>query len=133
MEMSPTHYLPSEVLNYANFPEVLEQAEKINQFQKLLEPIMLAVSAYDLGTTDGIYVNIADVTRTRDLSYEISDILGMAPNVCYDVLIPIREAQESLNELIFSFQYEKVPVVFDKQRTDMQHLNDVVTKSGSVI
>lgn len=122
MLMSPTHYLPSEELKYSNYPELYELADKLDQYQTLLEPIIAAVNDYDLGTTDGIYVNIAEVINVRDLSFDISDTLGSAPNICYDVLIPIRDTQESLNELIFSYQYEKAPVVFDQQRTDMKRL-----------
>lgn len=133
MLMNPTHYLPSEVLQYSNYPEVYELGSKIDQFQKGLEPIMLAVSAFDMGVENGIYVNIAEVERVRALSFEISEVLGSAPKVCYDILLPVREAQEALNELIFSFHYERVPMVFDKQRTDMKRLNLVVTKTGGTI
>lgn len=128
--MPSTYYLTNEELKFANYPEVYELSNKLDEFQRLLEPIMFAVYQFDEGMTDGIYVNIAEVERTRDLSYELTDTLGTAPKVCFDILIPLRDAQESLNELIFSFKYEKVPVVMDKQRNAMKTLNDTVNKSG---
>lgn len=133
MLMSLTHYLPSEELKYSNFPELYELSDKIKEFQKSVEPIVTAISDYDMGTADGIYVNIAEVERVRELSFDLTDTLGAAPKVCYDVLMPIRDAQEALNELIFSFHYEKAPVVYDKQRTDMKRLNEVVNKSSERI
>jgi hypothetical protein len=131
--MSSTHYLPSEVLQYSNYPEVHDLKDKIALFQSNAVPVMSALSDYDTGIEPYIYVNIAEVIKLRDLAFELSDILGAAPKVCYDVLLPIRDAQEALNELIFSFQYEKVPVVVDRQRNAMQELNAVVNKSGEVI
>lgn len=133
MLMDAVYYLPSEEFKYTNYPEVFGIMDKINSFTSSLEPIMLAVSDYDQGETDGIYVNIAEVERIREVSFEISEILGLAPKVCYDILLPIREAQEALNELIFSFKFEEVPVVFDIQRTDLQTLNNVVNKYGEEV
>jgi hypothetical protein len=131
--MPSTQYLPSEVIQYSNFPELYQLKDKISDFQKAIVPIMTAISEYDLGQTDCIYVNIAEVQRVRDMSFDITEVLGMAPNVCYDMLLNFRDAQEALNELIFSFQYEQIPVVVDKQRTAMKELNSVVNMTGDVI
>jgi hypothetical protein len=131
--MPSTQYLPSEVIQYSNFPELYQLKDKISDFQKAIVPIMNAISEYDLGQTDCIYVNIAEVQRVRDMSFDITEVLGMAPNVCYDMLLNFRDAQEALNELIFSFQYEQIPVVVDKQRTAMKELNSVVNMTGDVI
>jgi hypothetical protein len=131
--MSATHYLPSEELKYSNYPEIYEIQTKIDEFQERIEPVVIAISDYDMGTRDAIYVNIAEVERILSLSYDITDTLGAAENVCYDILLPLRSSQEALHELIFSFKYEKSPVVMDIQRTEMKRLNNVINKSGEVI
>lgn len=123
--MSPTHYLPSEEVKYSNYPELYEVMDKIRAFQAMLEPIMLATYEYDEGMADAIYVNAAEVERVLSLSYEITDFLGIAPNVCYEFVLPIREAQESLHELLFSFKYERAPIVLDRQRTEMRRLGNI--------
>lgn len=129
MLLSTSQYLPSEALKFSNYPELYTVLDSLNQFQTMLNPIMLAVSDYDSGVEDYIYVDISALRAAINLSFTITDVLGRATNVCFDVLLPIRDAQEALNELIFSYQYEKSPVVLDRDKTNLQRINNVSTQT----
>lgn len=129
MLLSTSQYLPSEEVKFSNYPELYTVLTSLTQFQTMLNPIMLAVSDYDSGAEDYIYLNISDVQAALNLSFTITDILGRASNVCFDVLLPIRDAQEGLNELIFSYKYEKSPIVLDRDKTTLQQLNNVYTQT----
>jgi hypothetical protein len=131
MLLSPSQYLPKEELRYSNFPDIYPLLDKINEFQTLIEPFIAAVSDYDTGTAEYIFVSISDLQTALNLSYEITDVLGRADNVCYEVLLPIRDAQQSINELVFSYLYERSPVVLDKEKTNLQQLNSITTSPTS--
>lgn len=129
MLLSPSQYLPKEEMKYSNYPDVYSILDKINQFQSKMEPVIAAVNDYDSGVADFIYVNVSDLITLRSLGFDITDFLGRSANVCYEVLLPVRDAIQSLNELIFSYQYEKSPVVLDKEKTNLQQINNVTNSS----
>jgi hypothetical protein len=89
-----------------------------------MEKVAISFGNYEEGVDDRIYLNATEMRNMRDLSFRITEVLGRAENVCYDVLLPIREFQTTLNEFIFSFDAQPNEIVVDKKQIAMTSEDD---------
>jgi len=97
---------PKEEFKYANFPEVAVLEDQLITFFTYVEEVNSAVSAFQSREADKVYLNIAELQTALDNSYSITDVLGRADNVCFDLLMNIRDIQENLLEILYSYNSE---------------------------
>ena len=103
----------SEELRYANYPEVAQVEDDLRTFLTYMETVQSAIAAYEDLETDKIILNMADLVRMLELSYSITDVLGRASRPCYDILIGLRDMQDSLHDIQFSYLSEGSRTVRD--------------------
>lgn len=99
--MESLYYLPSEQPNYINFPEVRTQKYNIQTVMSYSLTAQLALADYNSGRFDRIDLNTDEIQSNVDLCRSISDALGNAINVCYDVLLDVRTIQQNLQSLLY--------------------------------
>ena len=99
--MEGTLYLPAERLNFRNYPEVATLMGDIKDIIRYSIEVGNAIKAYTSSTLDRINLNIVDLQRCILLCRTVCSTLGLAPNVCYDLLVEIRSLQNTLQTLVF--------------------------------
>jgi hypothetical protein len=98
--MEKQQYLPSEVVNYTNFPELRTHREDIELIQTYAKRVDLALADYEAGNYDRIDLNADELSTNVDLCRSVCDRLGTAPSVCYDVLLILREIQTTMQNVL---------------------------------
>jgi hypothetical protein len=93
--------LPNELPNYINFPEVRLQKDNITAVMSYSLTAQAALTDYNNGTYDRIDLNSDEIQSNIDLCRSICDVLGNANNVCFDVLLDVREIEKSLLKVLF--------------------------------
>lgn len=116
MILPKNHRSPKEEFLYSNFPEVLLIEDRLASLQAYAIKVQEAINAYNAQETDKIYLNVAELRKMLDMSFDITDILGMADNVCYDILTNVRSIQEGFNELIYAHLSSGNVVVSNKPK-----------------
>ncbi len=99
--MLEDYYLPHELVNYTNYPELLTYRQDIEDLLNYSLTVHNALQDYNEGIYDRIDVNMEEVQNHITLCRTLSDVLGKAPRVCFDVLLEIRVIQEHLHKLVF--------------------------------
>jgi hypothetical protein len=93
---------PKEEFLYSNFPEVATVSADIGLIYTYAQKVQEAINAYNDRRAEKVYLNIAELRNVLETSHNVCDVLGRAPNVCYDILINIRAIQEGFNDLLYS-------------------------------
>lgn len=101
MKMDDTHYLPSEELKMSNYPEVRQLEGDIEEIVKYAKLVDATVLAYNNGTVNKIDLDVVILQKMVDNCREVCRVLGRAPNVCYDILLELRNFQMNFQDLIF--------------------------------
>lgn len=96
-----TFYLPSEAVNYINYPELRTAKPDIEAIMEYAMRVNLAVADYDEARFDRIDVNMEEVQRNIELCRRVCETLGTAPKVCFDILLDIRDIQNTLQNLVY--------------------------------
>jgi hypothetical protein len=99
--MDSSYYLPNEQPNYINFPEVRQQKANIQAVMDYSLKAQAALADYNEGRYDRIDLNSDEIQSNIDLCRSINEVLGNANNVCYDVLLDIREIHKNLLKLMY--------------------------------
>lgn len=120
MLMAKTHYLPHEELKPSNYPELVRLSSDIATLQSYAISVDRALFAYNEGTADRIDVDIVELRKAIEGCRDIGAVLGNAPNVCYDILMEIREMMLVFQDLVFSkerfgSEYVGTPTVVDEE------------------
>jgi hypothetical protein len=102
MQMAETHYLPHEKLKGSNYPEVVKMATELELIQTFAMTVDQAVYMYNEGLQDKIDLDVVELRKNVDRCRTVCSTLGNAPNVCYDVLLEVREMQMNFQELLFA-------------------------------
>lgn len=105
MELS--HYLPNEVLNVANFPEINAVKSDISILENFAMAVGIAVSTYNEGVTDKINVNQIKLEENIKRCRNVCEVLGSQPAPCFDVLLKIRELQMDFQELLYAHRSQE--------------------------
>lgn len=101
MMMEPSHYLTTEVLKDANYPEVKRVQADIEALFTYMMTADTAVIDFNDSTRDRIDLNPVDIIREINRCRSVCSVLGNAPRVCFDLLVELRQAQENLQELLY--------------------------------
>lgn len=107
--------LPDEEYKYSNFPELAQVQDEMNTLRAYMETVFTAMSLFEERQEDRIYLNIAELKDMLDMTYRVTDILGRADNVCFDILMNLRTMQEYLHELLYSYRTEGNLYVSDRK------------------
>lgn len=99
--MENHQYLPSEVINYTNFPELRKYKKSIEAVQTYAMRVNDAVTGYNSGKYNRIDLNASELLSNIDLCRSICGVLGASTNVCYDVLFVLREIQTTLQNILY--------------------------------
>lgn len=99
--MESTLYLPDEVLSLRNYPEVSSVTATVQEIMVYMAKVDSALVAYTSSTMDRIDLSITDLQKYVGLCRSVCTILGTSRNVCYDLLMEIREFQDILQDLAF--------------------------------
>ncbi|MNN36620.1 hypothetical protein D3C81_1505220 [compost metagenome] len=94
--MDSTNYLPQEKLNYRNYPEVRDKQADINTLFAYALRVNEALISYNSGEFDKIDLNTNELETNITLCRSISETLGTAKNVCYDLLLELRVIQKNM-------------------------------------
>lgn len=119
MKMESTHYLPHEELKITNYPELSKVETELDDVQVFAMRTNLALTDYTEGRTDKIDVDVEELRKHITLCRYVTDVLGRAPNVCYDILIELRAIQGTLHDVLFAYnrfgdEYVGTPTVIDE-------------------
>ena len=119
MKMENTHYLPHEELKITNFPELSLVETELDDIQVYAMRTNLVMTDYTEGRKDKIDVDVEELRKHIALCRYVTDILGRAPNVCFDILMEIRAIQGALHDLLFAYnrfgnEYVGTPSVIDE-------------------
>lgn len=101
MKMEAVHYLPHEELKGSNYPEVVSMSADIDAIQNFAKKVDQAVLAYNENVVDKVDLDVMEVQSFVNQCRKVCDVLGNAPNVCYDILLEIRALQMNFQELVF--------------------------------
>lgn len=101
--METTWYLPKERLYYTNYPEVHELLDQINDIEDYAKRVGVALNDYNSGTYNKIDVNIVTLQGYIDKCRSVTGTLGRAANVCFDLLIELRQIQTILQTIMFAY------------------------------
>lgn len=115
---------PKEEFKYSNFPEVAVIEDQLNHFFSYVEKVNSAVSAFQTRDADKVYVNIAELETELSKSFDMTDILGRADNVCFDLLLNMRDMQENLLEILYTYRSEGDYLVSSANPVDTQSSED---------
>lgn len=99
--LEAAYYLPKEITNTINFPELRTVAADVSQVVIYSNLAQLALSDYQSGKVNRINLNSDDLQSNVNTCRGICETLGKAPNVCYDILLSVRAIQMNLQNLIF--------------------------------
>lgn len=99
---SSTMYLPSEVLQYRNYPEVNYALNDINTILDYAMRVNNAITDYVTGVFDKVDVDAHDLQVHIDLCRSVCYTLGTAPNVCYDLLMELRSIQSVMQTVMYT-------------------------------
>lgn len=94
-------YFPNKVVNYVNFPELRGQRENIQAILDYSLRAQVALADYNEARYDRIDLNMEELQANITLCRSVSDALGLASNVCFDILLEIRSVQEMLQQLVY--------------------------------
>ena len=98
--MNSTLYLPDEVLNFVNYPETKDIAKDVGALIAYASKTTVALQAYTGGTSNRIDLSISELQKYVALCRSVCMIIGSAPNICYDLLVELREIQDVLQTLV---------------------------------
>jgi 5'(3')-deoxyribonucleotidase len=101
--MENTWYLPEEIIDFQNYPEVTGVLDSISAIQNYTMRVINALQDYTDGTLDKIDINVTDLQKYINLCRSVLDTLGHAPNVCYDLLMELRETQSVFQTLMYAY------------------------------
>lgn len=99
--MEKTHYLTEEELNFTNYPAVAREWESIQELIRYNLEVHSAVSAYTEGKASKINLSEVDLRKYISLARRTLEIIGTATNVCFDVVMPLREIQYNMQEILY--------------------------------
>lgn len=102
--MENAHYLPHEVLKITNYPELSTVAKEIDAIRVFAMRLSILLADYNEGQADKISVDVEDLRSTIGLCRTVCDVLGRAPNVCFDVLAEIRTLQIAFHDVLFAHE-----------------------------
>lgn len=94
-------YLPSEVANLTNYPELRAQRANLTAIMDYALRATSALADYNEARYDKIDLNAGEIRQAIALCRSTSEVLGTAPKVCFDILLEIRTVQEDLQNLLF--------------------------------
>lgn len=104
MKMEITHYLPHEELKITNYPELSMVESEIDAIQVFAMRTNLALADYNEGRKDKVDIDVEQLRKHIELCRYVTDILGRASNVCFDILMDIRQVQHALYDVLFAYQ-----------------------------
>jgi hypothetical protein len=96
-----TFYLPKEAVNFINFPELRTYKADIETIMEYALRVQTAVADYNEARYDRIDLNMEELHAHIDLCRTVCEALGSAPNVCFDILLEIRNIQQNLQNLAY--------------------------------
>ena len=96
-----TFYLPSEAVNYVNYPELRTYRKDIETIMEYALRVGMALADYNEGVYDKIDLNAEELKTHINLCRNVCYALGTAPKVCFDVLIELRELQYAFQNLLY--------------------------------
>ena len=99
--MDSVLYLPEEVLNFTNYPEIKDIVPDISALIAYASKANTALQAYLSGVSDKIDLNISELSAYIVSCRNICNIIGTAPNVCFDILVDMRELQDILQTFAY--------------------------------
>ena len=98
------NYLPNEIVNPVNFPELDKVKTDIETINTYALKVHDALTAFDTGIYDRIYVDPAEVEFYARLCRNVAETMGTAPNVCFDVLYSLRKIQKTFNNILYLYR-----------------------------
>lgn len=101
MLMPSTHYLPSERVNYSNYPELRRFRTDINNIMSYMVTVDDALRNYNNGIKDKIDLNTNELETYITLCRNVTESLGNYSKVCFDVLLILRKIQTDLQNVRF--------------------------------
>lgn len=99
---SNTWYLPSELLQFRNYPEVNSVSEDIDDIMDYSMHVHLALVGYTEGLYDRVDVDSHNLQKYIDKCRNVCNVLGNAPNVCFDLLLELRGVQNVFQQLLYA-------------------------------
>lgn len=94
-------YFPNKVVNYTNFPELRMYKADIERIIVYAIRAELALADYSKARYDRVDLNMEEIQTHIDLCRQVCEGLGLAGNVCFDVLLEVRTIQEQLQNLSY--------------------------------
>jgi hypothetical protein len=100
---SCTYYLPKEELKLKNYPEVEAISSNIQALISYVMEVQKAIDNYSNNIADKVIIDIVSLKRYINAAEEITNILGNANNVCFDILVEIRQLQSVLQNILYIY------------------------------
>ena len=101
--MEATWYLPEEELQYRNYPEVHGVMDNINRLVYYAMSLSIVLDDYNNAVADRIDIDVVDLQKNITLCRSITDVLGNAPQVCFDLLMELRTIQDTMQTLLYAY------------------------------
>jgi predicted KAP-like P-loop ATPase len=99
--MENTWYLPEEALYFRNYPEVASVMPQLEDILAYAMRVNNAIIDYNSRVFDKIDVDVVALKRYINLCRATAEVLGRANNVCFDLLVELREIQNVFQTVMY--------------------------------
>jgi len=98
MIMDSVFYLPQEMPSLYNYPELEIVKEDLLNILSYSIKTDAEIKKYENNEVEQIELGLKELTNYIELCRQVCEVLGKANNVCFDVLLEVRNIQDSLQQ-----------------------------------